>query len=53
VTSSERAVDWDQLAALRRLREAFGDVQVLEVLDLEPGQDPAPVQASQGVLFDR
>jgi hypothetical protein len=45
-------VDRDQLAALRRLREAFGDVQVLEVVDLEAGRDPA-VQASQGELFDR
>jgi hypothetical protein len=44
-------VDRDQLAALRRLREAFGDVQALEVVDLEAGRDPA-VQASKGELFD-
>jgi hypothetical protein len=45
-------VDREQLAALRTLRRGFGDVQVLEVLDLAPGRDPAPVQASQGELFE-
>jgi hypothetical protein len=42
-------VDLDQLAALRPLRRGFGDVQVLvlEVLEREPGRDPAPVQATQ------
>jgi hypothetical protein len=38
-------VDPDQLAALRRLRAAFGFVLILEVRDLEPGRDPAPDQA--------
>jgi hypothetical protein len=41
----------DQLAALRALRRRFGDVQVLEVVD-QPGRDPAPVQATQGQLFE-
>jgi hypothetical protein len=45
-------VDPDQLAALRALRRGFGDVQVLEVLDGQPGRDPAPVQASQEALFE-
>ena len=45
-------VDREQLAVLRRLRASFGDVQVLEVVDREPGRDPAPVQATQGELFD-
>jgi hypothetical protein len=40
-------VDPDQLAALRRLRAAFGFVEVLEVRELqpEPDRDPAPDQA--------
>jgi hypothetical protein len=38
-------VDPDQLAALRRLRAAFGLVEVLEVVEHEPGRDPAPNQA--------
>jgi hypothetical protein len=38
-------VDPDQLAALRRLRAAFGFVEVLEVRELQPGRDPAPDQA--------
>jgi hypothetical protein len=38
-------VDPDQLAALRRLRAAFGFVEVLEVVEHEPGRDPAPDQA--------
>lgn len=41
----------DQLAALRALRRGFGDVQVLEVVD-QPGRNTAPVQASQGALFE-
>jgi len=45
-------VDLDQLAALRALRRGFGDVQFLEVVESEPGRDPAPVQASQGALFE-
>jgi hypothetical protein len=43
-------VDPDQLAALRRLRAAFGFVLILEVRELEPGRDPAPDQAPR--LFD-
>jgi hypothetical protein len=50
---SRATVDREQLAALRALRRGFGDVQVLEVVELEPGRDPAPVQASQGELFER
>jgi hypothetical protein len=46
------AVDVDQLAALRALRRGFGEVQVLEVVEAKPGRDPAPVQASQGELFE-
>jgi hypothetical protein len=38
-------VDPDQLAALRRLRAAFGVVEVLEVVEHQPGRDPAPDQA--------
>jgi len=38
-------MDRDQLAALRRLRAAFGFVEVLEVREHEPGRDPAPDQA--------
>jgi hypothetical protein len=45
-------VDLAQLAALRCLRRGFGDVQVLEVVEHQPGRDPAPVQATQGELFD-
>jgi hypothetical protein len=43
-------VDPDQLAALRRLRAAFGPVEVLEVVEHEPGRDPAPDKAPR--LFD-
>jgi hypothetical protein len=43
-------VDPDQLAALRRLRAAFGIVLILEIREREPGRDPAPDQASR--LFD-
>jgi hypothetical protein len=32
-------VDLDQLAALRRLRAAFGDVEVLAVIDDDTGED--------------
>lgn len=42
-------MDLDQLAVLRRLRAAAGDVQVFEVVKREPGRNPAPVQARQGV----
>jgi hypothetical protein len=37
-------VDPDQLAALRRLRAAFGFVEVLEVREHECSRDPAPDQ---------
>jgi hypothetical protein len=43
-------VDPDQLTALHRLRAAFGPVEVLEVVEHEPGRDPAPDQAPR--LFD-
>jgi hypothetical protein len=42
-------VDPDQLAALRRLRAAFGVVEVLAVIDDDADQDQA---ATQGGLFD-
>ena len=35
----ERDVDADQEAALRRLRAAFGFVEVLPIVDHEAGQD--------------
>ena len=41
-------VDPDQLAALRRLRAAFGFVEVLAVIDDEPASDSLP---AQGGLF--
>jgi hypothetical protein len=49
-------VDRDQVAAPRRLRSWFGDVQVLEVVEVVesgrlPGRNPAPGQATQGELF--
>jgi hypothetical protein len=40
-------VDPDQEAALRRLRAAFGFVEVLEIIDHEPTQDPAGDQADE------
>jgi hypothetical protein len=43
-------VDPDQLAALRRLRAAFGFVEVLAVIDDEPASDSPP---AQGGLFDQ
>jgi len=43
-------VDPDQLAALRRLRAAFGFVEVLAVIDDEPASDMSP---TQGGLFDQ
>jgi hypothetical protein len=45
-------VDRDQHAALRRLREAFGDVQVLKVVDHQPGRDSTPSPASQSALVE-
>jgi hypothetical protein len=47
------SVDRDQLAALRVLRYWFGDVQVLEVVAAKLDRDPAPVQATQGRLFNQ
>jgi hypothetical protein len=35
-------VDDDQLAALRRLRAAFGFVEIIEVIDHHPDDPPAP-----------
>jgi hypothetical protein len=46
-------VDPDQLAALRRLRAAFGFVEVLEVREHEPGRDPAPDRPPQPVDDDQ
>jgi hypothetical protein len=46
-------VDPDQLAALRRLRAAFGFVLVLEVREHEPGRDPAPDQPPRPVDDDQ
>jgi hypothetical protein len=40
-------------AALRRLRAAFGFVEVLEVREHEPGRDPAPDQAPLPVDDDQ
>jgi hypothetical protein len=45
-------LDPDQLAALRRLRAAFGLVLVLEVREHEPGRDLAPDQAPRPVDDD-
>jgi hypothetical protein len=33
-------VDPDQEAALRRLRAAFGFIEVLEIIDHQPSEDP-------------
>jgi hypothetical protein len=41
-------VDPDQEAALRRLRAAFGFVEVLEVVDHHPSEDPAGDQEPRG-----
>jgi hypothetical protein len=43
-------VDDDQLAALRRLRAAFGFVEVVEVISHDPGDDLAapPVESIEG-----
>jgi hypothetical protein len=40
-------VDDDQLAALRRLRTAFGFVEIIEVISHDPGDDLARRQMSQ------
>jgi hypothetical protein len=42
-------VDDDQLAALRRLRVAFGFVEIIEVISNDPGDDLA---ATQGELIE-
>jgi hypothetical protein len=39
-------VDRDQEAALRRLRAAFGFVQILKVVDHQPGQEQANDEAA-------
>jgi hypothetical protein len=41
-------VDPDQEAALRRLRAAFGFIEVLEIIDHQPSEDPARNQEPQG-----
>jgi hypothetical protein len=41
-------VDPDQDAALRRLRAAFGFVEVLEIIDHEPDQDQGDDEATEG-----
>jgi hypothetical protein len=41
-------VDPDQHAALRRLRAAFGFVEVLRIIEHEPGQDQADDEATEG-----
>jgi hypothetical protein len=41
-------VDPDQEAALRRLRAAFGFVEVLEIVDHHPSEDPAGDQEPRG-----
>ena len=43
-------VDPDQLAALRRLRAAFGPIEVLEVIDHSVDQDQA---AAEGGVSDQ
>jgi len=40
-------VDPDQLAALRRLRAAFGPIEVLEVIDHSVDQDQAATQGGR------
>ena len=42
-------VDHDQLAALRRLRVAFGFVEIIQVISNDPGDDLA---ATQGELIE-
>jgi hypothetical protein len=46
-------LDRDQLAALRRLRGAFGFVLILKVREHQPGRDPAPDQAPRLVDDDQ
>jgi hypothetical protein len=49
-------VDDDQLAALRRLRAAFGFVEVVEVISHDPDDDPAaaPDESIEGArMVDR
>ena len=41
-------VDPDQEAALRRLRAAFGSIEVLEISDHQPSEDPAGDQEPRG-----
>jgi hypothetical protein len=45
-------VDPDQLAAPRRLRAAFGPIEVLAVIDHRVDQDSATSQEAQGGLVD-
>jgi hypothetical protein len=37
-------VDDDQLAALRRLRAAFGFVEIIEIISHDPDDDPTAAQ---------
>ena len=46
-------LDSDQLAALRRLRAAFGFVLILQVREHKPGRDHAPDQPPQLVDDDQ
>jgi hypothetical protein len=41
-------VDPDQEAALRRLRAAFGFIEVLEIVDHQPSEEPVGDQEPQG-----
>ena len=45
-------VDADQEAALRRLRAAFGFVEVLEVVDHEPDADGDDDEAAEDEIVD-
>jgi hypothetical protein len=40
-------VDPDQLAARRRLRAAFGPIEVLEVIDHQPGRNLHPTRGAR------
>lgn len=40
-------VDPDQDAALRRLRAAFGFVEILEIIDHQPDQDQGDDEAAE------
>ena len=51
-------VDDDQLAALRRLRAAFGFIEIVEVISHDPGDDLAapavePIEGASGMQDPR